>query len=69
MAGLPSVGSLISVGDETQDGGIICKLKDDVGTVCGDRVMRVQGEGETAHPHHIGSARQEVQDPDAKGGV
>jgi len=24
--------------------------------------------GETAHPHHLVSARQEVQDPFAKGG-
>jgi len=25
--------------------------------------------GETAHPHHLGSAPQDVQDPVAKGGV
>jgi len=25
--------------------------------------------GETAHPHHLGSAHQEVQDPVARGGV
>jgi len=75
--------------DETQDGGVIRKLKDGVGAVCGYIVMCVQGVlkwteyaalrvssaqgqyrgGENAHSHHLGSARQEVQDPVAKGGV
>ena len=31
---LISIGGLIVVRDETQDGSVVCKLQDDVGTVC-----------------------------------
>jgi len=43
-----SGGSLIIVGDETQDDGVIRKLKDGVGAVCGYTVMRVQGVQEAS---------------------
>ena len=43
---LLSVGSLIVVGDETQDGSVVCKLKDDVGAVRGHAVMHEQGTQE-----------------------
>jgi len=39
----PPLCRLIIVGDETQDGGVVRKLKDGVGAVCGYTVMRVQG--------------------------
>jgi len=79
----------VLVGDETQEGGAVCKLKDGVGAVSSYTDIRehsiqegteyaalrgssAQGEdrgGETAHSHHLVSARQEVQDPVAKGAV
>ena len=37
------VGGLIIVGDGTQYGGVIRKLKDGVGAMCGYTVIRVQG--------------------------
>jgi len=40
---LLSVGGLIIVGDETQDGGVIRKLKDGIGAMCRYTVMRIQG--------------------------
>ena len=40
---LLSVFSVIIVGDETQDGGVIRKLKDDVGVVSGHAITREQG--------------------------
>src|SRR4029434_9495939 len=40
---LISIGGLIVVRDETQDGSVVCKLQDDVGTVCCHTVLRVQG--------------------------
>jgi len=45
---LLSVGGLIIVGDETQDGGVVHELKDGVGAMCGYTVMRVQGVQEWA---------------------
>jgi len=86
---LLSVGGLIIVGDEPQDGGVVRELNDGVGAVSGYRVRCEQGVqegtecaalrgsgaqgqyrgGETAHSHYLGSARQEVQDPVAKGDV
>lgn len=81
-ANLFFVGGLIFVGDQTQDGGIICKLRDSIGTARGHTVMCEQGvhEGieyaalrvraqEVTHSHYLGSACQDVQDPDAQGGV
>jgi len=43
---LLSVGGLIIVGDETQDGGVVHRLKDGVGAVCGYTVMHAQGPEE-----------------------
>jgi len=40
---LLSVGGLIFVGDETQDGGVVHKLKDGLGAVCGYTLICVQG--------------------------
>jgi len=38
-----SLGGLIIVGDETQDGGVVRKLKDGVGAVCGYTLIFEQG--------------------------
>ena len=71
------------VGDQAYHCHIVCKLNDDVevlgeqGVQDGTKHSPLRGpcvEGQhggcvVALPHHLGAARQEVQDPVAEGGV